>query len=50
MKIELIKKNINFGGIVTEINITEDLNNEIINLLLSLNIRQKIRNVPRPSL
>ena len=50
MKIEIIKKNTNFGGIVFEINITEDLNNEIINLLLSVNIHQKIRVVPRPSL
>ena len=33
MKIEIIKKNINFGGIVSEINITQDLNNEIINEL-----------------
>ena len=29
MKIEIIKKNINFGGIVSDINITEDLNIDI---------------------
>ena len=33
MKIEIIKEDINFGGIVSEINITEDLNNTIINEL-----------------
>ena len=30
MKIEIIKKNINFGGIVSDININEDLNSDII--------------------
>ena len=33
MKIEIIKEDINFGGIVSEINITEDLNDTIINEL-----------------
>ena len=33
MKIEIIKKNINFGGIVSDINITEDLNGDIISNL-----------------
>ena len=33
MKIEIIKKDINFGGIVSGINITENLNNDIISSL-----------------
>ena len=33
MKIEIIKEDINFGGIVSEIDITEDLNDTIINEL-----------------
>ena len=33
MKIEIIKKNINFGGIVSGINITEGLNSDIISNL-----------------
>jgi hypothetical protein len=33
MKIEIIKKNINFGGIVSDFNITEDLNRDIVNKL-----------------
>ena len=33
MKIEIIKEDINFGGIVSEINITQDLDDTIINEL-----------------
>lgn len=33
MKIEIIKKDINFGGIVSDINITENLNSDIISSL-----------------